>query len=343
MTGRTAIFGNVPDEMQESQKLKDLYWNRAELKKDFSRLRSENYRLQDRIKEQAGEKARVEQQLAHLEGLLYDPERVNSVVVTYQLRGLYDRCRRKLERFAEKLKQQRERRAHDKVVEAWREQRAGKIAALGRAAGEALAQIEALEDRRRAEIERLESLSGFSRLFRRRTVNAAIADIEGHLAEHGARYAALQEELGRVRDAAPPDQQGLDIPAKRLINFMIIAFAQQLYLHFNNDRMVDMAKEANDKSTGAVSYGSKADCDRLLRRIRELDDDFDDFSDIADVLKQRAILISDGALYQSDDDAAPVPDTVATVFDIEENGAIRRSDANLLGENYWNLSAVLAR
>lgn len=343
MTGRTAIFGNVPDEMQDSQKLKDLYWNRAELKKDFARLRAENFRLQDRIKEQEGEKARIEQKLKHLEDLLFDPDWMYSVVVSYQLQGLYDRCRRKLERFAEELKQQRERRAHGKIVKAWQQEQAGKIAAIEREAGEIGDQLRALEDQHGTETERLASSSGITRVFRRRSVRSTLAGIEGRLAELGPRHSALQQELEQMRNAAPPDQQGLDIPTKRSINFMIVAFAQQLYLHFSDDQLAGMAKEANDKSTGAVQYGSKADCECLLRKIRERGDSFDDVGDIADLLKQRAKLISEGALYQHDEDAAPVPATVATVFDIDGNGVIRRSDANLVGENYWNLSAVLAR
>lgn len=343
MTGRTAIFGSAPDEVQDSQKLKDLYWNRAELKKDFARLRAENYRLQDRIKEQEGEKARIEQKLKHLEDLLFDPDWMHSVVVSYQLRGLYGRCRRKLERFAEELKQQRERRALGKIVKAWQQEQAGKIAAIEREAGEIQDQIRVLEEQQRTETERLESSGGITRLFRRRSVRSAIAGIDSRLAELGPQHSALHHELERIQNAAPPDQQGLDIPTKRSINFMIIAFAQQLYLHFSDDQLAGMAKEANDKSTGAVQYGSKADCDGLLRKIRERGDSFDEVGDIADLLKQRAKLIAEGALYQNDDDAAPVPATVATVFDIDGNGVIRRSDANLVGENYWNLSAVLAR
>ena len=342
MTGRTAIFGSVPDEVQDSQKLKDLYWNRAELKKDFARLRAENYRLQDRIKEQEGERARIEQKLKHVEDLLFDPDWMHSVVVSYQLRGLYDRCRRKLERFAEELKQQRERRAHGKLVKVWQQEQAGKIAAIEREAREIRDQIRALEDQQRTETERLQSSGGITRLFRRRSVRSTIAGIDDRLAELGPQHSALHQELERIRNAAPPDQQGLDIPTKRSINFMIIAFAQQLYLHFSDDQLAGMAKEANDKSTGAVQYGSKADCDGLLRKIRERGNSFDDVGDIADLLKQRARLIAEGALYQNDDDAAPVPATVATVFDIDGNGVIRRSDANLVGENYWNLSAVLA-
>ena len=63
LTSLTAIFGSSsekPDENEtESEKLLSLYWNRAELKKEFADLRSEKFRLQDRIKEHEGATARV--------------------------------------------------------------------------------------------------------------------------------------------------------------------------------------------------------------------------------------------------------------------------------------------
>ena len=51
---------------------------------------------------------------------------------------------------------------------------------------------------------------------------------------------------------------------KRSINLMILAFAQQLYLHFEEDDLAVMAKEASEKSVGAVNYGTKAECDLIL-------------------------------------------------------------------------------
>jgi hypothetical protein len=50
LTSLTAIFGSSAekpdDNEQESEKLLNLYWNRAELKKEFAELRNEKFRLQ---------------------------------------------------------------------------------------------------------------------------------------------------------------------------------------------------------------------------------------------------------------------------------------------------------
>jgi len=88
-----AIFGNSEEKPQEdSEKLLQLYWNRAELKKEFADLRNEKIRLQERIKEHEGATARVHQKLNHLEQLLLDPEWVYNVTVYYQLQHLNLRC-----------------------------------------------------------------------------------------------------------------------------------------------------------------------------------------------------------------------------------------------------------
>jgi len=119
----TTIFKNDATGAQESDKLVDLFRNRAELKKEFAELRNEKYRLHDRIKQHEGATARVQQQLLHLENLLLDPEWVHNVVVFYQLRALANHCQQQLKCFAEQLKQQREQRVHSKAVQSWNEQR----------------------------------------------------------------------------------------------------------------------------------------------------------------------------------------------------------------------------
>jgi hypothetical protein len=55
VTSLTAIFGRSDEKPQEnSEKLLQLYWNRAELKKEFADLRAEKYRLLELVKEQEG-------------------------------------------------------------------------------------------------------------------------------------------------------------------------------------------------------------------------------------------------------------------------------------------------
>ena len=69
MSSLTAIFGNSAEKTQDSDKLMDLYWNRAELKKEFAGMRKEQWRLKDLVKEQEGATARLQQKLDYLESL----------------------------------------------------------------------------------------------------------------------------------------------------------------------------------------------------------------------------------------------------------------------------------
>jgi hypothetical protein len=103
VSGLAAIFGNSGEKAQDSEKLLHLYWNRAELKKQFAGMRKEQYRLKDKIKQQEGASARLQQKLDHLEALLIDPEWAGNAVVFYQLRGLALHCQRKLSKFSEQL------------------------------------------------------------------------------------------------------------------------------------------------------------------------------------------------------------------------------------------------
>ena len=66
-------------------------------------------------------------------------------------------------------------------------------------------------------------------------------------------------------------------------------------------------------------------------------------SDYVDILKRRAELIAEHAVFDSDDEAVPIAGTVATVFAINGSGAVTKSDANLVGDNYWGLADVLSR
>ena len=268
MASLTTIFKNDATDAPEADKLVDLFRNRAELKKEFAALRNEKYELQDRIKHHQGATARVQQQLQHLENLLLDSEWVHNVVVFYQLRALAAHCNGQLVRFAEELKQQKENRVHGKALESWNRQRAQESEAIQSRIGNQRASLQLLEDRLQSDRHRLASMGGVSRLIRGRSLNAAIAETEAGIATAQGKEQELLEELEAVENRDPPDHQGLDIAAKRSINFMILAFAQQLYTHFEEDGLAKLAKEAAEKSVGAINYGCKRECDELLLRLQ---------------------------------------------------------------------------
>ena len=343
MSSLTAIFGSSPEKPEEeSEKLLNLYWNRAELKKEFARLRDEQYVLQDRVKQHEGAVIRIQQKLDHLEGLLLDPEWVYNVIVHYQFRALNLRCRSKVEKFAEQLKQQREKRLYNRQMEEWNSERAEHAAGIEREIGEHRMRVQMLEDRLQGERHRLATMSGFVKLFRGRSVMAALDDIAANIVAAQAEEGQLLLRYDEVMNQDPPDTQGLDIATKRLINFMILAFAQHLYLHFNEDSIADLAKEAEDRSVGAIRYGDKKDCDAMLARINKRLDKFERLSDFADILQQRAKLISEKARFRSDNDAVPTSKSVSTLFAISKQGKVTEQEADLLGADYWKLSEVLS-
>ena len=175
MSSLTAIFGNSDEKpQQDSEKLLELYWNRAELKKEFADLRDEKYRLLERVKEQEGATVRTQQKLEHIEQLLLDPDWVYNVVIYYQLKHLNLHCQTKLEKFAEQLKQQREKKEQRRMLDEWKQQQQQEAAGIEREVGEQRLQVQMLEDRLQAEQHRLVTMNGFVRLFRRRSVTRAL-------------------------------------------------------------------------------------------------------------------------------------------------------------------------
>ncbi len=342
MASLTAIFGNSEEKEPDSDKLQDLYWNRAELKKQFAALRDEKYALADRVKHHEGATARVQQKLDHLESLLLDPEWVHNVVTFFQLRRLSMSCAGKIARFAEQLKQQREQKQQSAALVSWNEERKRKAADIQSRIGETRMQVQTLEDRMLAERQRLASMNGLLRFFRKRSLTRALDQVTAEIDAAQAQETELLSELDSIQKLQPPDQPGLDIGAKRSINFMIIAYAQQLFLHFVDDELASLSKEASEKSVGAINYGGKENCDFLLGRIAKRVAAMEQLGDLPDVLKRRAQLIAENAAFRSDDDAIPIPATVATAFIFDANGSVAKRDANLVGDNYWELSKVLS-
>ncbi len=343
MSGLTAMVGSSDEKTQDSDKLLNLYWNRAELKKEFAGMRKEQFRLQDRIKQQEGATARLQQKLDHLEDLLIDPDWVHNVVVFYQLRGLALRCERKLAKFAEQLKQQREQKQHNGILVRWNDERAEEARSVEQAALLKRDTVMQLEDQLESERHRLVNMSGFLKVFRRRSIAGILDDLATEIDTMRQDEAELLTRLTEVQNRKPPDNAGLNIPTKRSINIMIIAFSQQLYLQFADDDLAAMAKEATEKSVGAINYGDRVECNQLLNRINKRIDSMDQATDFAEVIQRRAKLIAASLAYREDTDAVPISASVATLFSFDENGVVAERDGNLVGENYWAVAKIFSR
>ena len=343
MTSRTAIFGSTQEDTGESEKLLELYWNRAELKKEFADLRDETFSLKEKVKEKEGVAARAEQKLDSLEKLLLDPDWVYNVLVHYQLRAFNSRCCKMLARFAEQLKQQREKRQHGKLLQEWHDRLDDEAQNIQSQIGAQRMQMQMLEDQLQSERHRFSMMGGFERFFRKRLATKILDEVAAKIEAAHANESELLAALGNAQSREAPDTQGLDVATKRSINFMILSFAQQIYLQFSDDGLAGLAKEAGDNSAGAVKYGTKADCDLILAIVRRHEDSMDNVADFADVLQKRAKLIAEKAMFKTNQEAVPESGTVSTVFIIDEKNVVKEKDANLIGENYWDLISTLSR
>lgn len=344
MSSLTAIFRNLQDKSQDdSEKLLDLYWNRVDLKKEFDGMRKEQFKLEDKIKQHEGIAARVQQKLDHLEELLADPDWSHNVIVFYRLRGLALRFQQKLAKFAEELKQQREQKQHNRLLVSWNEDRTREARVLESQITEKRAIIQQFEDQLQAERRRLTTMSGFLKIFRRRSINAVLKNLSDQIDAAQQDEESLLSGIEEIQNRTPPDTEGLDVPTKRSINLMVIAFAQQLYLTFEDDELAAMAKESSEKSVGAINYGMRNECEQLLGKIQNVIEMMEQASDFAETLQRRSKLLGEKAQFRNDTDVVPTSATVATLYDINVNGLIKESDANILGENWWGISKIMCR
>ena len=342
LTSLTTIFRNDASGVREQDKLIDLFRNRAELKKEFAALRDEKYQLQDRIKQHIGATARVEQQLDQLENLLLDPNWVLNVAVFYQLRHLARGCAQKLERFAEQLKQQHEKQRHSEVLAVWGRHRHEKTAAVERNVGEHRMTMQLLEDQLESERHRLLSMGTVMKWFRGRAVAREMQHISARIDAGQVQEEEMLQDLQSFENMDPPSQSGLDIATKRSVNIKILAFAQQLYLQFDDGNLLCLAKEATEKRVGTVKYGSNEQCAKILASLERRGRDDHLSSSDTDILKKRLRLISQCAEYRNADDAVPVPASVARVFAIASAGEVTETDVDILGDNYFGIAKILS-
>ena len=92
----------VEQQEQEDQLLK-LFRNRAELKKELNKLRSETLLLQDALHDQEAKYLRAQQRLEQLETVLGDPDQAMTVVTFYRLRAIWEYCQTRLDSLAREL------------------------------------------------------------------------------------------------------------------------------------------------------------------------------------------------------------------------------------------------
>jgi hypothetical protein len=284
----------------------------------------------------------VQHRLEQLEARLANPEHSDSVVAYYQLRDIWESCHQRLTSLSadleqaqrdkgERLHQAAFKRQLDKSLEGERSELQSTLAQ----ADEQSAHIRVLREKRSMR-------RGIWNFFRRR---ALTAEIHAHREQHRGctrRTGELSEEIQKRMDLVAPNYMGIDVADKRTINLMLIACAQELFLHFAERDLAAKARDAAISQVTDASYGSKRNCRAISKyvedRIKALAGD----TKLQARIQVRTQWLATHVAYRNDAETAPEVASLMTIAVLKPDGR-QKGDVpvNVLGEEYWDLFSVL--
>lgn len=311
-----------------------LFRNRAELKKSHISLQDEVQRLKDRVKQQEGATARVQEMLQGLEGRLSEPESAYPTLVFYQLRELWNLGRTLLTQFVAELavqQEDRERRAF--FAEHNREQfgrRQGIEAKLREAENRAVAARDAVAQLEQ-ELARLRQIWYF---FKRRTLRQRLqtASLQSMLCMQDLESARGARD---ALDAEPtPEFGGLSIDARRAINEATIAYAQLLVERLARTPLMELACAASGRrEPPRDEYGDRARCEATMAAIVHGRGLLQQRGTLSQEIKQRSERVRDLAKYRSVGETVPTAESLASAVD----------GSKVLADDLWEIFRVLLR
>jgi hypothetical protein len=328
---RQALTSSQAD-AEEEQRVMQLFRNRAELKKAYTELQDEIHRLKDRLKQQEGATARVQEMLGQLEDRLGANETAYPAVVFYQLRRLWATGNEVLRAFGTDLESQhveRERRAFTAEVNrrefARRQQSEGALREAEAGAADAV-QLTARLVREQGALNRP------WHYFRRKDLDLRLAAAREAQSLCEQQLAAARSEHEQVMATVDEAFPGLSVEARRNVNLAVIAYAEVLCARIAHTSLLVQARAAVLRREPSDEYGGRAECEALMAGIvlaREL---LQKRGSVGQELRTRVERLQKAARFRSDDDTIPAPESVGS-----------GSGPNVVADDTWDLFKILLR
>ncbi len=319
-------------EDEEEQRVHSLWRNRAELKKAYSNALDEVQRLKDRVKQQEGATARVQEQFDELEARLAQPDTAWPAVAFYHLRELWSLARLLVQQFITDLESQqadRERRAA--LAEFNRKQFARRQAVEGEcleatsALAQAIGHLQSLE-------QRLAQQQRIWHYFARRRTRQA-------LQEAGTRRLLAEQVVAEAqarRDAVEAEQveyQGLSLDARRAINLAALGYGVLLRERLEANGLFEAVRRAADRREPPEGeYGDRRSCEQLIASIAVARTALQAREGVLAEIRRRADAMRATARYRASSDALPTADSL---------GGTAKPGGRLLLEDSWEIHRVL--
>jgi hypothetical protein len=341
---RRALKLVAGEEENEDERLLNLFRNRAELKKAFADLQKSLRLAEERLASQEAATRRAEERFQAIEQLLAQPGTGYTALVYFQLRALWRVCHERLQAISDELRGRHEDRMRREELMRFNQEKQRQLAVLDQQVAQAKDEVDERLSRRNAVLADVEAAQGLFGYFRRRKLMELVAQRRGEVEAARLRLAELQDRRAAVNAEPWPEFRGLDNETKREINIMIIAAAQELYLHFSSD---DLARRSRDASTNAIQemrYGSEEECKVLIGKIRLAMATLGPGRPNPADIEERAGAITRDVQFRSARETVPMATSVARI-DMPvrgDGGALRRIplEVNVLADEYWDLYDV---
>jgi hypothetical protein len=336
------LLAKGEEKLDEEEQLLKLFWNRAELKKELKLLRDDSFRLGEELKQQEAKTLRVQQRLEQLEVTLGNPKNAMVAVTHYRLKAIWNYCRSRLESLASELARAQYDKAHRHHVVGFKRQIDDSLLGVHAELKTLTDEDESLSATIRALREERNSRRGPWNFFRRRALAAKINDTRVQQSAIRLRIDELTEVVTTRQSLEPPEFAGLDIAAKRRINLSVIAYAQELFLHFAGRELAKQIRDSSVQQLVDASYGDARDCRGLCRYADERMELLAADTKVASRVQFRAEKIKRIAEFRHDDDTIPVASTLGLIPFFDASGEKRGEVAmNVLGEEYWDVFSAL--
>ncbi len=326
---------------EQDERLLQLFWNRAELKKELTRLQDERIKLLEQMREQETATARAKEHVQVLEEYLGNPEIAVHALVYFQLRAVWRTAAARLARFAGQLLQQQTDREQRRQVIEFDQGRRRELADFDRRIHDARSRADMLEAQLKLMDAKLAAMRGFWNYFRRRQLAAEIEAERAQWDQAVMLVTDVSDDRTNLEETPPPEFSGISIDGRRVVNTAVIAYAQHLVTALAPGGLAMLAKETTSKRLFDVRYGSPTECARLMTALRDglamLKDENENLSG----LKERTDAVRAAASYRSDADTVPLTDSIGTLpvstAPVSGLETANRAGVNVLVDDYWDL------
>ena len=328
-------LGAPPPPEVDHERLMHLFRNRAELKKAYSGVQDEAQRLKDRIKQQEGATARVQEMLQALEARLSQPDTAYPTLVFYQLRELWTLGRTLLTQFVAELAEQQEERERRAFLAEYNRRQFDRRQAIdanlrvaeGRAA-EARDAVGALE-------QRIQALRRFWHYFKRRALRQQQQEASLHSVMCVQDLEAARNARAQLDAETPPEFTGLSIEARRAINLAAAAYAQIMCDRLVPTRLLEPARvAAGRREPPREDYGDRARCEATMAEIQKARLLLEQRSNLPAEIKVCSDRLTGLAKFRNDGDTVPVAESLTASV---EGGS------RVLSDDIWEIYRVLLR